>query len=45
MSEEADLTDAIIKNQETIDMPNTRAFFESVKLYEKVKDQGSFLIP
>ena len=42
-SEEADLTDAIIKNQETIDMPNTRAFFESVKYYEKIKDQGSFL--
>ena len=42
-SEEADLTDAIIKNQETIDMPNTRAFFESVKNYEKIKDQGSFL--
>lgn len=42
-SEEADLTDAIIKNQETIDMPNTRAFFDSVKNYEKIKDQGSFL--
>jgi hypothetical protein len=42
-SEEADLTDAIIKNQETIDMPNTRAFFNSVKEYERVKDQGSFL--
>ena len=42
-SEEADLTDAIIKNQETIDMPNTRAFFDSVKQYEKIKDQGSFL--
>jgi len=42
-SEEADLTDAIIKNQETIDMPNTVAFFNSVKEYERVKDQGSFL--
>ena len=42
-SEEADLTDAIIKNQKTIDMPNTRAFFNSVKEYERVKDQGSFL--
>ena len=42
-SEEADLTDAIIKNQESIDMPNTVAFFNSVKEYERVKDQGSFL--
>jgi hypothetical protein len=42
-SEEADLTDAIIKNQETIDMPNTVAFFNSVKEYERVKDKGSFL--
>ena len=31
-SEEADLTDAIIKDQETIKMPNTRAFFDSVKI-------------
>ena len=42
-SEEADLTDAMIKNVEKYDMPNTIAFYNSVKNYEKIKDQGSFL--
>ena len=42
-SEEADLTDAIVKNQETIDTPNAIAFYNSVKYYEKIKDQSSFL--
>ena len=42
-SEEADLTDAIVKNQETIDAPNAVAFYNSVKYYEKIKDQSSFL--
>ena len=33
-SEEADLTDAMIKNVEKYDMPNTIAFYNSVKNYD-----------
>ena len=42
-SEEADLTDGLIKQVETIDIPNTNQFYENIKFVEKVKEQGNFL--
>jgi len=42
-SEEADLTDGLIKQVESIDIPNTNQFYENIKFVEKVKEQGSFL--
>ncbi len=42
-SEEADLTDGLIKQVETIDIPNTNQFYENLKFVEKVKEQGNFL--
>ena len=42
-SEEADLTDGLIKQVESIDIPNTSQFYENIKFVEKVKDQGNFL--
>ena len=42
-SEEADLTDGLIKQVESIDIPNTNKFYENIKFVEKVKEQGNFL--
>ncbi len=42
-SEEADLTDGLIKQVESIDIPNTNQFYENIKFVEKVKEQGNFL--
>ena len=42
-SEEADLTDGLIKQVEKIDIPNTNQFYENIKFVEKVREQGNFL--
>lgn len=42
-SEEADLTDGLIKQVETIDIPNTNQFYENIKFVEKVKEQGNLI--
>ena len=42
-SEEADLTDGLIKQVETIDIPNTSQFYENIKFVEKVKEQGNII--
>ena len=42
-SEEADLTDCLIKQVESIDIPNTNQFYENIKFVEKVKEQGNLI--
>ena len=42
-SEEADLTDGLIKQVESIDIPNTNQFYENIKFVEKVKEQGNLI--
>jgi len=42
-SEEADLTDGLIKQVESIDIPNTSQFYENIKFVEKVKEQGNLI--
>ena len=42
-SEEADLTDGLVKQIEKIDIPNTSQFYENIKFVEKIKEQGNVI--